>query len=408
MSPFTFPHQATRIASFLLAVSLLLAPAHSHAQAPSFVRGADVSWCTEMESDGYVFYDSEGNETDLFALMKSIGMNTIRLRVWVDPQNAYGPWCDKADVVNKAVRAAEQGLSVMIDFHYSDFFADPSRQNKPAAWSGYSISQLAQAIEDHTVDVLQTLDSAGVTPAWVQVGNETTNAMLWDSTSDETYLWYTSAGTWDTYATLSNAGYDAVKSVFPDAYVIVHIDKASTQRTWWWSAFTAAGGKFDMIGLSHYPSTSYATENTNAAKYAQALADTYDVPVMIVEVGYSSDDEDVADAVISDVFSKVRAQEDIVGIIYWEPEVYNWWKPAYYYTLGWNAYSLGAFTSAGSPSAALNAFYEDALADGITRVSTDTPSEQACYNLQGQRVPDTTPGLLIQTGPDGTRKVLRR
>ena len=122
-----------------LLVSLLLLSGSilqcAWAQNADFVRGADVSWCTEMEAAGKRFYDAQGSETELMALMHQIGMTAVRLRVWVNPEQAYGAWSDKADVLAKARRAHAAGLEVMIDFHYSDFFADPGRQTKPAAWS---------------------------------------------------------------------------------------------------------------------------------------------------------------------------------------------------------------------------------------------------------------------------------
>ena len=103
-----------------------------------------------MEADGRHFYDAQGTETELMALMRQIGMTAVRLRVWVNPEKVYGAWSDKADVLAKARRAQAAGLEVMIDFHYSDFFADPGRQTKPVAWGSYSMAQLKQAVADHT------------------------------------------------------------------------------------------------------------------------------------------------------------------------------------------------------------------------------------------------------------------
>lgn len=121
----------------ITSILFLLSATSADAQS-AFVRGADVSWCTEMEASGRKFYDANGQETELFALLKQIGMNAVRLRVWVNPTGyGYGAWCDKDDVLKKAERAHQQGLDVMIDFHYSDFFADPGRQEKPKDWSDY-------------------------------------------------------------------------------------------------------------------------------------------------------------------------------------------------------------------------------------------------------------------------------
>ena len=180
----------------------------------TFARGADISWCTEMESQGVKFYNTNGNETEICQLMKQIGMNAIRLRVWVNPENGYGPWCDIADLLVKARRVQAQGLDLMIDFHYSDYFADPGRQMKPKAWDELSFEQLKQAVAQHTTDVLQALKDEGIAPKWVQVGNETTSGMIWD---DGRIDWNQPEDKrWLNYVVLSNAGYDAVKQVFPD------------------------------------------------------------------------------------------------------------------------------------------------------------------------------------------------
>ena len=201
---------------------LLLLVACISAAAQDFARGADISWATEMEADGRKFYTNDGVATDIFALMKQIGMNAIRLRVFVDPEGyGYGPWCDKADVVAKAKRAQAQGLDVMIDFHYSDFFTDPGRQNVPKAWDGYTMEQVKDAIANHTTDVLQALNDSGISPKWVQVGNETNSGIAMDYGKID---WdKTGASRFANYTLLSNAGYDAVKSEFPDAKVIVHL-----------------------------------------------------------------------------------------------------------------------------------------------------------------------------------------
>lgn len=178
-----------------------------------FAKGADISWVTEMEAAGRRFYNASGTQTECFALMKGLGMNSIRLRVFVNPSDG---WCNQADVVAKAKRAAALGLRVMIDFHYSDVWADPGHQTKPSAWTDFSVADLKTALSAHTKDVLNALKSAGVTPEWVQVGNETSDGFLWETCRASKNM--------ANYAALTEAGYEAVKSVFPDAKVIVHID----------------------------------------------------------------------------------------------------------------------------------------------------------------------------------------
>ena len=135
--------------------------------ATTFARGADVSWCTEMESTGKQFYDATGQPTELMALLKQVGMNAIRLRVWVNPESDYGAWSDLADVLVKARRAKAQRQALLIDFHYSDFFADPGRQTLPVAWTGHTLEELKQDVKTHTTEVLTALKQEGIEPLWV-------------------------------------------------------------------------------------------------------------------------------------------------------------------------------------------------------------------------------------------------
>ncbi len=174
----------------------------------NFAEGADVSWVTEMELAGKKFYSSAGAEMECMALLKSIGLNTIRIRVWVNPNPA---WNNAADVLVKALRAKNLGLRIMINFHYSDSWADPGQQTKPAAWTG-TLNSLLSAISTHTTDVLTQLKNNGITPEWVQVGNETNDGMLWPDGKASTSM--------NNFAQMVNAGYDAAKAVFPSTKVI--------------------------------------------------------------------------------------------------------------------------------------------------------------------------------------------
>lgn len=386
-------------------VLFLMIGMYAHAQNISFASGADVSWCTEMEADGKKFYNENGQETEMMALLKQLGMNAVRLRVWVNPENEYGPWCDKADVLNKARRAHAQGLAIMIDFHYSDKFTDPSNQVKPIAWNGFTIEQLKKAVADHTTDVLSALKAEGITPLWVQVGNETRPGMIFNEGKID---WSKSgSAAWSGYIALSNAGYDAVKSVFPNAKVIVHIDRGPEDNVWFYNSFKQYGGKFDMIGLSHYPDwANWSSDNDKTANNIQKLNNTFKVPVMIVETGYSAWDEAREKSVMVDLFAKTKNLAACAGIFYWEPEVYASWKPAVYTKWGWNAYDKGAFKSNGSPNAALSAFRMETSDIKHSISNNETITYQ--YNLQGQKVDDTTKGLVIVKQGDRTNKVVRR
>ena len=106
-----------------------------------FAKGADISWVTELEAGGHRFYNADGEVRECTALMKELGLNAIRLRVWVDPK-AHDNWCNTSDMVAKAKRAKDLGMDVMVDFHYSDWWADPGQQHKPASWKGLSLRDL--------------------------------------------------------------------------------------------------------------------------------------------------------------------------------------------------------------------------------------------------------------------------
>ena len=131
----------------------------------AFAKGADVSWLPQMEATGYRFYDTDGKEKDCLQLLKERGMNTIRLRVFVNPsQDKASGHCSKEETVAMALRAQKAKMRIMIDFHYSDTWADPAKQAKPAAWANLSFDALQKKVYEHTFDVLTALQKAGVTP----------------------------------------------------------------------------------------------------------------------------------------------------------------------------------------------------------------------------------------------------
>ena len=306
----------------------------------TFAKGADVSWITEMEASGKKFYNASGTAMEGMALLKSLGMNAVRLRVWVNPSDG---WCNKADLLVKAKRAKSLNMRIMIDFHYSDSWADPGKQTKPAAWTSYKLSELKTAVADHTKDVLNELKSNSITPEWVQVGNETGNGMLWEDGKASVNM--------KNYAELSNAGYDAVKSVFPNAKVIVHIQNGydNSLFRWLFDGLKSNGGKWDVIGMSLYPSaTNWSTMDAQCLTNMNDMVTRYGSEVMVCEVGMSWDSSTACNSFLKDIIAKTKSVSNNkgIGVFYWEPEAYG----------GWKSYSLGAFDNSGKPTVALNAF----------------------------------------------------
>lgn len=154
--------------------------------------------------------------------------------------------CSPAEVVAMAKRAAGLGFRIMVDFYYSDTWADPGHQAKPAAWVNDSFSQLQADVYNHTYSVLSSLKANGVTPEWVQVGNEIPNGMLYPDGSTSNFA---------QLAQLINQGYSAVKAANAATKVVIHLDRGNNNALYrsFFDNLTSNGGKFDVIGMSYYP-----------------------------------------------------------------------------------------------------------------------------------------------------------
>ena len=323
-----------------------------------FAKGADVSWLTEMEKDGFKFYNKNGEAQECMSLLRDLGTNSIRLRVWVNPD---GGWCGKDDVVAKASRAQQLGFRIMIDFHYSDTWADPSNQTVPTAWKGYTAEQMKQAVADHTKEVLSALKDKGVTNVeWVQVGNETPDGMLWndDNTDEAKAVTGRASKNAKNFAAYELAGYNAVKAVYPQAKVVVHIDQGNKldRFTWIFDQLKNNGGKWDVIGMSLYPEDNdWQTLTDNCLSNIKTLSGKYNCNVVVSETGMWWQSTYAA-SMMKKMVDGCKAISTCEGIFYWEPEVHNNWKPANYETLGWNAYTKGAFDNSGKPTSVFDAF----------------------------------------------------
>jgi len=312
-----------------------------------FAKGADIGWLTEMEAAGRKFYNADGEEMECMALLKSLGINSIRLRVWVNPVE-IGNWCNKEDVIVKAKRASALGMRLMINFHYSDWWADPGKQNKPAAWQDFSLDELKNAVSEHTIDILNALKHENLTPEWIQIGNETDNGLLWETGKASVNM--------KNYAELVRAGYDASKSVFPDTKVMIHVSNGYDNALFRWNydGLKANGAKWDIIGMSLYPSYAkdkgYDTwQEVNDACIANIndMIERYDTEVMICEVGMPYNQAEECKNFLTDLINKSKLVPDdkVLGVFYWEPQCYNW-----------VGYQLGAFDRTGKPTVAMDAF----------------------------------------------------
>lgn len=333
----------------LLAIALLISffPGVCMAKEP-FSLGADISGVTSDEAQGIFTKNADGVVTECTELMKQYGMNAIRLRVWVDPKDGFS---SKEDVLVMAKRAKKNGMDLMIDFHYSDWWADPGKQNIPEAWKNMDIEQMCVALAAHTSETLRLLKDNGIDVKWVQVGNETTHGFLWPMARAEENM--------ENYARLTQAGYDAVKEVYPGAKVIVHLDNGYDRAIYdfIFDGLKKYGTKWDMIGMSLYPY--WVVHNLPEAGYTEPLIiadcadnmkylrDKFGTPVMLVEVGYVVSAPRAGKAFLDLLIDHLAYRTDgaCEGVFYWAPETCH------------GGYDKGAFVN-DRPTVMMDAFLE--------------------------------------------------
>ncbi|MFE6334712.1 glycosyl hydrolase 53 family protein [Streptomyces sp. NPDC057798] len=252
------------------------------------IKGSDVSSIPKSEALGGSYRTSSGAIADPLAVLKSAGQNYARVKVWVNPADGFN---NKARVLALAKRVKAQGMKLLVDFHYSDTWADPGAQSKPAAWAGHSYSRLKTDVYQHTYDVLNALKAQGTTADMVQVGNEINGGMLWSEGS---------TSNWPQLAGLLNSGHDAVKAVSSSTQVALHLAKGGdlSGTRWWFDNAVANGVKFDVIGLSYYgywhgPLHDFQTTLDDAAT-------RYGKPVFVAETAYPFrlDSEDTHENII--------------------------------------------------------------------------------------------------------------
>ena len=217
-----------------------------------YIKGMDISSLDEIERLGAKFYDN-GEEQELIEILKKYDTNYIRLRLWNDPKTEDGrPYgagnTDYETTLRMAKRVKAAGLGFLLDFHYSDFWADPGKQRKPKAWVGMNVDELENAVYEFTREMVSGFVKEGAAPDMVQVGNELSNGLLWPE------------GQWPNFANIArfvSAGIRAVKETCPEAKIMIHLDNGGNNELYrkWFDEYINVnkGEDFDVIGLSYYP-----------------------------------------------------------------------------------------------------------------------------------------------------------
>ncbi|NUP03665.1 MAG: hypothetical protein HOV96_17620 [Nonomuraea sp.] len=260
--------------SALLLVTAVPATAAHAAGTPLSMLGADVSSLQRSEDLGGTYYTESGARADALQILKSHGVNYIRLRAWVNPSINYN---NKAKILAMAQRVKAQGMKLYLNLHYSDRWADGAHQTKPAAWAGHTFTQLQSDVYTYTYDMCTSLKAQGTPASMISIGNEIQAGMLWPEGG---------TGNWAQLGALLKQGYDAVKACDPSALVMLHLADGGDNALYrsWFDSAVAQGVKFDVIGLSYYGiwhgpiSALQANMNDVSARY--------DKPVVVAETAY--------------------------------------------------------------------------------------------------------------------------
>lgn len=264
----------------------LLAAVTAAFAAEPFYAGADLSALPIYEQRGAKFSE-DGRTEDALQLLRSAGMNGVRLRLFVDPkpEGIVDNSLDYTVALARRVKAA--GAAFMLDLHYSDTWADPQKQFKPAAWEQLSFDDLVARVGAYTRAVLARFEREGLRPEFVQIGNEITNGTLWpDGRVSFGAPAEEDAAAWTRLARLLRAGIDAVPRGEGQPRIILHIESGGdlAKSLWWFRHARAAGLDYDILGLSYYPD--WHGGLANYRRTLAALADEFQKPIMVVEAGY--------------------------------------------------------------------------------------------------------------------------
>ena len=296
-----------------------------------FIMGMDASCVPSLEDSGVRYYDFDGSEKDVYEILSQNGINYIRVRVWNDPfdakGNGYGGGnCDIENAIEIGKRATKYGLKLLVNFHYSDFWADPAKQMVPKAWTDMNVDEKAEALYQYTKDSLEKLVNAGVDVGMVQIGNETNGYMCGEKN-------------WTNIAKLMNAGSKATREVCPTALVALHFanpEKVSNYKNY---AYYLSSQRvdYDVFASSYYPFWHGTLDNL--AEILNYVTETYGKKTMIAETAYVNTLEDTdffgntgedalkpypfteqgqANHIVSLVDTAVNKMKDCIGVFYWE------------------------------------------------------------------------------------------
>ena len=323
--------------------------------------GGDISMLTKYEEAGVEYKDKGGNTVQPLTFFKEQGLNAMRVRLFVDPsQDSDKGVCQDLDYV-KALgkRIKDAGLSLMLDFHYSDTWADPGKQWTPDAWKTLTDAQLAQQVYEYTKDCLQQMKDAGATPDFIQTGNEISYGMLWGTQaavgSNNNNRCYTNspAANWNRFFNLLKQAGKACREICPDAKIVIHSERTPKANvlTDYFDRMKANAIDYDIIGLSYYPDH-HGSFTVLESALSALESKSYGKNIMIVETGYGYNwsigseysytwayplTEEGQRQFTADLIEALNAHESVTGLFWWWPEdngdknvTDKWWNAGLY------------------------------------------------------------------------------
>lgn len=355
----------------------------------TFVFGADVSSTTQITRQSKKFYNRAGQQKSLMAALKEQGANSVRLRVLVSPSNND---FNTAYAKTLGNQAKTQGLSIMLDMHYCDWWGD---NVKPKGWKNYNSEKLLNVVKSHTNTVVRSLNGTGYL-RWVQIGNEVDGGLLWEDGRETA-----------TFVSIINTAYETVKAVNPELQTVLHVAECEDTKwlTDYFDTLQVAGAQWDAIGLSmHVKGSSLKPEELTAkvCENVKVLRERYGKPVFIVETGYYNDRQIEGNQWLCDLLTQLM-DAGAAGLYYWEPEITD-------------DYDMGAWNPlTRKPSLSMDAFlgvkhYEPGTAvRGLSMTAGSGQTEY--YTSGGIRIAHPQRGLNIvrqrQDGNVRTYKIYR-
>lgn len=371
-----------------------------------FAMGVDASMVKTVEDNGGVFYNKEGVEQDVFQIMADNGVNFFRVRIWNAPYDLYGdPFgggnIDTSEAIAMSKRAQAAGMNVMVDLHYSDFWADPEKQRTPNAWALKNKDELVTAVEQFTSQTLNAFKSAGVNVQAIQIGNEINNGMLFPIGKID---WANKTNSFKVLSDLLKAGIKGAKASMPDIYTVIHLANGGSWDEFraFFNEMTTNNVNYDMIGASYYPYYHGTLENLK--NNLNNIAETFKKPVIVAEMSYGFTTEynqyssniynaemEEAGKYKTSVQGQATAIHDVVkilsevpnklglGIFYWEPA----WLPVP--NAGWATAKGQAWVETG-----------DANKDGSYTDGKATWSNQALFSYTGKMLPSLQTFKLLK------------